>query len=248
AEERFLSAADMLAGLGAAFQLPEPVIEEPLAKVPSEEAKGKKAGKELFLERVAAVPEARLHPNPFLAYLNSLHCRGAASENALAESQASNPLFGLVHVSHPLTETILDILTAAEPRHVILTGHAGDGKSTIALDVYKRLKGIPEKASVEIEWKRREDLQAGEVPVSIVKDFSECSDIWLDIIDEMRAGQRRFLLISNTGTLLNAFKSAEERAGGDEIALESDLLETMESSMPKPWNHGGAAFTVINLS
>lgn len=247
AEDRFSSAADMLVGLRKAFQLPEPVTQEP-SEVPPEEVKEKKADEERRLERLATVPEAHRHPNPFLAYLNSLHCRSVASENALAESQASNPLFGLVHVPHPLTESILDVLTAAEPRHVILTGHAGDGKSTIALDVYKRLKGLPEEAPVEIDWKRREDLEARGVSVSIVKDFSECSDIWLDIIDEMRAGGRRFLLISNTGTLLNAFKSAEARTDGDLIVLESDLLETMESSTPTPWDYGGAAFTVINLS
>src|SRR5208283_863033 len=45
-------------------------------------------------------------PNPFAAYLNSLHCRTAASENSLAESQAVNEFFGLIHVPHPLTNTI----------------------------------------------------------------------------------------------------------------------------------------------
>ena len=83
------------------------------------------------------------YSNTFVGYLNSLQRSSGGNENALAESQACNPLFAHIHVSHPLTTTILTELNSASGKHVILTGHAGDGKSTIALEVFKYLSEIP---------------------------------------------------------------------------------------------------------
>ncbi len=81
--------------------------------------------------------------NPFVNYLNTLHNTTAANPNALAESQALNPYFGSIHVPLALTDFIERELTGSAGNHVILTGHAGDGKSTIGLELYKRLKQIP---------------------------------------------------------------------------------------------------------
>ena len=81
--------------------------------------------------------------NPFVSYLNSLQRLNASNENALAEYQACSPFFAQIHVPHPLAKTILSELKNTKGRQIILTGHAGDGKSTIALDVYKELAGIP---------------------------------------------------------------------------------------------------------
>ena len=247
AEERFPSAKAMLAGLETAFQIAQAPDVKPSDKPLKGDGEGEQE-KALHLARIVAEQETSRHPNPFLTYLNSLHCRSAASENALAESQATNPLFSRIHVSHPLADTILDILRSQDSCHVILTGHAGDGKSTIALDVYKRLKGLPLSKPIDIDWKRKEDLETDTTSVSLIKDFSECSDLWPDLIEEMKVSKRRFLLVSNTGALIDAFTRDAERAGGDRIKLESDLLETLESSVPRKWSYGGAVFTVINLS
>lgn len=88
------------------------------------------------------------YSNTFVGYLNSLQRSSGGNENALAESQACNPFFAHIHVSHPLTNTILNELENSSGKHVILTGHAGDGKSTIALDVLKRLRQIPSASSL----------------------------------------------------------------------------------------------------
>ena len=60
----------------------------------------------------------------------------------MAESQACNSSFSHLHVNHPLAQIIFDELHSEPIRHVILTGHAGDGKSTLAIDVLKMIKGI----------------------------------------------------------------------------------------------------------
>jgi len=91
-------------------------------------------------ERVTVTLENNVAPNPFVAYLNSLHSRDAGNENALAEAQACNPNFSRIYVRHPLVDSIVKCLTEDAGKSVVLTGHAGDGKSTIALAVYKQLK------------------------------------------------------------------------------------------------------------
>jgi len=70
-------------------------------------------------------------------YLNTLLSFNANNENALAESQGSNPMFSSIHVQHPLMSIIKEELLKNTDVHIILTGHAGDGKSTIALELYK---------------------------------------------------------------------------------------------------------------
>lgn len=81
--------------------------------------------------------------NPFVGYLSSLQRVGGNNENALAESQACNPQFSHICIEHPLARIIFEEMQNKEGAHVILTGHAGDGKTTVAIDVLKRLQGLP---------------------------------------------------------------------------------------------------------
>ena len=81
--------------------------------------------------------------NPFVAYLNTLQGIDANNKGSLAESQARNPLFKELRVPHPLAAEIINELTGDDGGHVILTGHAGDGKSTLALEIIRALRGIP---------------------------------------------------------------------------------------------------------
>ena len=81
--------------------------------------------------------------NPFVAYLNTLQGIDANNKGSLAESQARNPLFKELRVPHPLAAEIINELTGDDVGHVILTGHAGDGKSTLALEIIRALRGLP---------------------------------------------------------------------------------------------------------
>ena len=143
--------------------------------------------------------------NPFIGYLNSLQRLGACNENALAESQACNPFFTHIQVSHPLTQVIFDELRDPAGRNIILTGHAGDGKSTIALEVYKLLRGIPGDQPLAQPMRPREDLYG--TNITIVKDLSERKkeeDVVL--VKELLGNQRRFFLVTNTGTILDLLR------------------------------------------
>ena len=166
------------------------------------------------------------HLNPFVAYLNSLQRLNASNDNALAESQACNPSFAYIHVSHPLSATILAELQKPDGGHVILSGHAGDGKSTIAVDVYKALAGIPVDTPLSVPMALREDMPGS--PITIIKDLSERqSEADGALIQEMLHRTRRFLLVSNTGTLLDLLRGRAADFGISEIQLESTVLQAI---------------------
>ena len=48
--------------------------------------------------------------------------------------------FQRIHVKNPVTDTIYEKLIS-ERRNVVLTGNAGDGKTTIALEIFRRVSG-----------------------------------------------------------------------------------------------------------
>lgn len=204
-----------------------------------------------IFERVSFEGEPRVHSNPFVAYLNSLHCRDSGGENALAEAQACNPLFNRIQVRNPLVDTIGNCLREAEPRHVILTGHAGDGKSTIALELYKDLCGLPFNQSLKQPMGRREDMamSSGHL-ASVVKDLSEWGDDdRLALLGEILKGGRRFLLVSNTGTLLNLFcEYGDKYLAKSKGETESALLGAISSEQRYDLNFGGCHFAVFNLA
>jgi hypothetical protein len=184
--------------------------------------------------------------NPFIEYLNSLQRSGGSNENALAESQACNPDFASIQVSHPLADKICEELLTPSSPHIILTGHAGDGKSTIALEVFKRLRDLPSEQPLDAPLRDREDIGA----VSVIKDFSERSREKDEaLMDELIEGSRHFLIVSNTGTLLDFVKQRAEQLHESPVKLESDVLTAIS-------NEEGAAnltlkeqeFWVLNLS
>lgn len=200
-------------------------------------------------ERVQIKNEGNLQPNPFVNYLNMLHSRDANSEN-LAESLATNPFTGMIHVTHPLTEKIEEILKGDQKRHVILTGHAGDGKTTIAVEIFKRFYNINLDQPLKECLSCREDLDSKNRSVSIIKDLSEWSlEDRMGLIEEMlKDDDNRFFLISNSGTLLDSFCSFEQKKGRDWVNTESEILSNIDTVLPRPWTFRKTSFVIINLS
>lgn len=81
--------------------------------------------------------------NGFVDYLNTLHNEQANNENALAEAQQNNPYFKKVKVERPEAQYIANrIETGENACLMILTGHAGDGKTTLLFQFWKKLLGI----------------------------------------------------------------------------------------------------------
>jgi len=189
-------------------------------------------------------------PNAFVEYLNTLHCRDASSENAIVESQANNPLFKLIHVSHPLAEKISNVLLSDNKKHVVLTGHAGDGKSTIGLEVFKKLTDVSFDQTLGRRLNNREDIKVSNKSITIIKDLSEWGrDDRLSLLNEMlKENGPRFLLISNTGTLIDTFREFEKQAQGDTLEIENRILTAISKEESDDFPFKGSEFMIINLA
>lgn len=169
--------------------------------------------------------------NGYIDYLNSLHNVSANGANALAESQALNEYFPELYQPFPIVEHIVALLNGDRECVVILTGHAGDGKSTIALDVLKKLRGIPSKQKLDKPLDERELVGQ----VNIIKDMSELSAEqrvrWLKESFEV-AGS--WLVVSNTGPLLSSLLGYVEESGQggrEQSAIESNILAALNQPL-----------------
>jgi len=184
----------------------------------------------------------------FCDYLSSLISTNICNENAIAESQVVNPLFRTIHTTHPLVGILDKELRQKTGKHIILTGHAGDGKTTIAVDIIKKLRGISPFTMLDKPLERREEIE--DQRLSIIKDFSERegeSDTTL--IDELKAGQRRFMIISNTGTLLDFFKDNAKDWQINSVEAESKILTAISQARGiSELEFAGVEFVVYNLT
>jgi len=198
------------------------------------------------LQRLKTESDEYDFTNPFVSYLNSLQRSGGSNENALAESQACNPLFASIHVVHPLADIIFDELRAPDGKHIILTGHAGDGKSTLALEVFKRFTGTTSDSPLERPMATREDVSG----VSIFKDLSERNKAEdQNFLNELIDKQRRFLMVTNTGTLLDLIKNHPDQFDGGEVSLESKVLDAISTESGEgTLVLGPVEFRVFNLA
>lgn len=187
--------------------------------------------------------------NPFIAYLNSLHNTTGSNENALAEAQARSRFFAVIHVHSAVAEFARKQITGSERRHIILTGHAGDGKSTIGLELFKTLKGLPMEKPLDVPWKAVEQIHlAGKPSITMVKDMSELGAAdRLDILNRACSqNDERFFIISNTGTLLETFRAMTKDAG-QWSDLEHSLLEALSTKPPSLLTRYEGIFDVVNL-
>ena len=233
----------------------EEVIESELISLPAEDQGEENKAKTIVKPISPAKGDKATDPycrNPFVHYLNTLHNATSEDENSLAESQARNPYFGSIHVSLPQTDFIFEKLTCSDGAHVILTGHAGDGKSTIGLELYKKANNLDFDAPLGQALDAKERIVTDQGTIHIVKDMSELgvkerSEVLAQAIDPEKSGEH-WLIISNTGTMLSTFK---EIARGKDVhwpKMESDMLKGLGSHDPHALTLFDTNFILINLA
>ena len=158
---------------------------------------------------------ANMNQNGLISYFNSLHNVGASGANALAESQALNEYFSEIYEPFEIVDAICEVLTASRDHVVVLTGHAGDGKSTVALDVIKRMKGLSPKDPLTTALKEVEIIAhpaSGSRLIHVLKDMSELSAaVRLQRLEQSFEEPGSWLIVSNTGPLLNTLREFSER-------------------------------------
>jgi hypothetical protein len=179
--------------------------------------------------------------NGYIAYLNSLHNVTASGSNALAESQALNSYFTEIYQPFPLVDDLYKSLTEGKERVIILTGHAGDGKSTVALDVLKRLRQLPADKPLDCALNEREETSHANGKVTIVKDMSELTEQQrLEWLEQGFVESGSWLIVSNTGPLIHSLAGYVKKIGG-RVDIESNILESLD----QPYENGNLAQHVV---
>ena len=172
-------------------------------------------------EEAVTVIDVSVPDENFVWYLNSLSNASAGNENAIAECQIRNQNFQKIHIPNPIVNVICRLLD--DGRNVILTGNAGDGKTTIAVDVVKK---FGEENLLTLNPRHE---VAGHSLV-VIKDMSELpKEERVAVLKEaMVAEKSRYLIVSNTGTLLDSFRALKD----NRCSNYSGLLNALKASEP----------------
>ena len=105
--------------------------------------------------------------NEFVSYLNSTNNVGGNSTGSLAESQVKSKFYDSVKVDRKLGSYITGCVRSGDHKAFILTGHAGDGKTSILVQVLKALGYLQNGAGLQAEEEHSDFLY--------IKDMSEIS-------------------------------------------------------------------------
>lgn len=185
--------------------------------------------------------------NGFINYLNSLIRLNGSNENALAEFQASSPYFHHIAVPHPLQATLADDMRRGQ-ECIILTGHAGDGKTTLAFAVYRELCGLDAVSPLANAGQSIIDFTFGQRHGLLIKDLSERDKNEDDkLMARLLCASASPLLVSNTGALLEFFRE-REKDSSEKARLESELLEKLRDGQGAVFIFRGRQFKIYNLA
>ena len=131
---------------------------------------------------------------------------------------------------------------------IILTGHAGDGKTTLAFAVYRALRGIPFDQPLPELGNSRVQFSIDGHKGLLIKDLSEqAHQEHVELLKELLDEQTRSLLVSNTGALREFFLSQETDAS-KRIEVESSLLSSLSKEQDDSFSFRGRKFKIYNLA
>ncbi|MBQ1735104.1 MAG: hypothetical protein II038_09510 [Lachnospiraceae bacterium] len=191
--------------------------------------------------------------NDFVAYLNSVNNIGGNSSGSLAETQVKSKYFDMVKIDRKLGEFISKSVSEKDYKSFILTGHAGDGKTSILVQVLKKLGYLGEQEGLE-EEKEYADFYYAKDMSELPEDRQEA--VLMKALSSPKNGKSS-LLISNTGPLLHAFMMLEKKRKGeigeafteeDQINLQSTLLSQLDRNEDKIISIAEYEFLLINIA
>lgn len=192
--------------------------------------------------------------NGFVDYLNSMNNANSDTAEALAESQVLSAYYEKIQIKRKLGSYIAGRIRNHENITVVLTGHAGDGKTSILVQVLRELDLLPPDTPLEDEKyysKNGIDLYA-------VKDMSELPEEkqieFCRKALEAPKNNRSAVVISNTGPLLKCLETLyREQHNGqfDENVrnhFQSILLSQLDSNKNEMIEFGDYRFLMINIA
>lgn len=195
--------------------------------------------------------------NAFIDYLNSMHSIKGDGLGALAERQIQSPYSPACHVPRHLGQIIADRIRAGENVAYIITGHAGDGKTSILVQVLREL-GMIQSGEVLASEKI---CQNNNGKLYYVKDMSEVRlelrVAYLRKALEAPSTGMSSILISNTGPLLSTFEDllmadcVQKGEAYDEARRrtnQTELLDQLDTNQGGTRTIGDYAFSMINIA
>lgn len=188
--------------------------------------------------------------NDFVKYLNGLHNYNAQNQNAYGEKNVQSPYYERTQVPIDICQHIINLIEKEKPHIVILTGHAGDGKTSIMYQVLEKF-GVNILYSQVSEQAIKEITTESGKTVTCVKDFSELSDekrlSTLEELTEGLANKKYGFLVANTGPLINTFGSlfCDEE---EQEQARMDIIDEMDSNTGAIQNIHGYPMAIINVA
>lgn len=185
--------------------------------------------------------------NSFLDYLNSMNNADANGKGALAESQVSSPFYQKIMVRRGISDFLLKQVTE-KPTAIILTGHAGDGKTSLLAQLLEDLGCLTDR-----KLKENDTVISPNVELFYVKDMSELTknkqEELLKCTLEAPQNGCSAVLVSNTGPIINTTERLMKNSSADEFKrVEMDLLERMDTNDTKEISIDGNSCIVINIA
>ena len=183
--------------------------------------------------------------NKYILYLNSLHNYNAQNPNAYGEKNVGSEFFKQIAVKRGISTFVKKQLLECEPHLLVLTGHAGDGKTSIMFQVLNEINSefnAYEKISHII-------LPSGK-KCCCIKDFSELNDtekltVLKQCVEAVNNGEFVFM-VSNTGPLINTFGDlfdVDEREGA-----KIELIDCIDDNNGEIKNIKGVKINIINIA
>lgn len=184
--------------------------------------------------------------NEFIEYLNSMNNADGDSMNALAESQVTNKYYHYIRVNRKLGKFITEKLKKNEKHCYIMTGHAGDGKTSVLIQILNELNMLENGEKLE-----KSDMKSKNgIELFYVKDMSELtSDDQEKLLNKclnMPKQNKSSILISNTGPLIKAFKKLSSE--NKEEVIEDILLKQLDNNECSEIEIEGYKFYLINIA
>lgn len=195
--------------------------------------------------------------NPFVDYLNSMNNSGSNTAAALAEAQVLTPYYEKIKVERCLGRYLSDMISDGSGHAIVLTGHAGDGKTSILVQVLSEL-GMLEK---DTPLKEEMLYSQNGAELYAVKDMSELPE------DKQTEFCRKgleyphegisSLLISNTGPLLRCFetivredheKQGKEFGENERSSLQNKILQQLDENGQDEIKIGDHSVLIINIA
>lgn len=187
-----------------------------------------------------------MYNEDYIEYINSLHNYNAQNPNSYGEKNVNNIFFKDVMVEVGLSKFILNALQNGVPHVLVLTGHAGDGKTSIMYQVLAEMGSKFEPDDKISDYK----LPSGKV-CRCIKDFSEIADeekknVLSDALQMPDNGDFAFM-VANTGPLINTFGQMFDSSEDRERA-KIELIDSMDNNTGNISNIKGYKICVINVA